>query len=91
MSPELTTGLILAVTASILGLMVWSVQRIVTRIDAIGNRLEALATRVTVIETKQDANVELSSRADRLGRATATKVGVRLPDDLLDTIDPRTT
>lgn len=83
MTPELTTGLFLAVTVAVIGLMVWSVQRIVGRIDAIGDALTALATRVTVIETKQDASV-------RIGRATAQEVGVELPAELANTIQPIT-
>lgn len=88
MTPELNTALFLAVAVAVIGLLVWSVQRIVGRIDAIGKTLESLATRVTVIETKQDMSVELASRADRVGRATAGKVGVRLPSDLEQTIQP---
>lgn len=88
MTPELSTGLFLAVAAAVIGLLVWSVQRIVGRIDKIGNALEMLATRVTVIETKQNASVELASRADRVGRATAEKVGANLPADLSDTFNP---
>lgn len=84
MNPALSAGLIIAVVAATLGLMVWSVQRIIGRIDAIGEKLEALATRVTVIETKQDTTTNLAARADRIGRATATKVGVRLPKDLTE-------
>jgi hypothetical protein len=88
MSPALTTGLVLAVTAALLAMIAWSVQRIIVRIDAIGAKLEGLATRVTVIETKQDTTTELAARADRVGRATAAKVGARLPKDLTDTLDP---
>lgn len=78
----LTTGLILAVAAAIIGLFVWSVQRIIGRIDSIGDKLEVLGTRVTWIEAKQDVGVKVA-------RKTATKVGVRLPPELTDTIDPR--
>jgi hypothetical protein len=88
MSPELSAGVFLAVAAAVMGLLVWSVQRIVGRIDKIGAALEALATRVTVIETKQDTTTELAARADRVGRATAEKVGVDLPRDLVDTLNP---
>lgn len=89
MSPELSVGLFLAVAAAVIGLLVWSVQRIVGRIDKIGDALTTLATRVTVIETKQDASVVLAARADRVQRATAEKVGADLPPGLSDTFDPR--
>lgn len=89
MSPELSASLFLAVAVAVIGLLVWSVQRIVGRIDKIGATLEALATRVTVIETKQNATVDLARRNDRIGRATAERVGASLPADLADTIDPR--
>lgn len=88
MTPELSAGLFLAVAVAVIGLLVWSVQRIVGRIDAIGRTLEALATRVTVIETKQNTTVEFAQRADRMGRATAGKVGVELPPELSNTIQP---
>lgn len=74
MTPALSTGLILAVAASLLAMIAWSVQRIITRIDRIGEKLEGLSTRVSVIETKQDAQVQV-------GRKTAAKVGVRLPPE----------
>ena len=88
MTPELNTALFLAVAVAVIGLLVWSVQRIVGRIDAIGKSIESLATRVTVIETKQDMSVQLAARADKVGRATAGKVGVHLPADLEQTIQP---
>lgn len=90
MSPELQIGLFLAVAVAVMGLLVWSVQRIVGRIDRIGDSLQDLATRVTVIETKQDSSVELASRADRIGRATAAKVGASLPAEVSDTYIPAT-
>lgn len=88
MSPELETGLFIAVAAAVIGLLVWSVQRIVGRIDKIGAALEGLATRVTVIETKQDTTTVLASRSDRIQRATAQKVGTVLDPDLADTFIP---
>jgi hypothetical protein len=67
----------------------WSAQRIISRIDAIVTRLEGLAdqldvmgNRVTAIETKQNAGVKIARR-------TANKVGVHLPKELTDTVDPR--
>jgi len=89
MSPALITGLIIAVAVAILGMMVWSVQRIITRLDFAIAGLYELKSRVDVIESKQDAGVELAARADKIGRKTAAKVGVRLPKDLTDTIDPK--
>ena len=74
---------------AVLGMMGWSVQRIIGRIDKLADSLDGLRDRVTIIETKQDTSVELASRADRIGRQTASKVGVRLPKDLTDTVDPR--
>ena len=78
----LNTGLILAVAAAVLGMIAWSVQRIIGRIDKIGDSLAALATRVTVIETKQDTTAKLTERTERVARATASKAGVRLPREL---------
>jgi hypothetical protein len=85
--PILTIMLPIFGTAT-LGIFIWSVQRIIGRIDKLGDKLEAVATRVAVIESKQDTAVEVAVRADRVGRKTANKVGVRLPRDLTDTIDP---
>lgn len=70
----LNTGLILAVAAAVLAMIAWSVQRIIVRIDRIGEKLNGLGERVAVIETKQDAQVQV-------GRRTAQKVGVRLPPE----------
>ena len=82
------TVLIGVIAAAVLGMMGWSVQRIIGRIDRLADSLDTLKDRVTVIESKQDTNTELAARADRVGRATASKVGVRLPKDLTDTVDP---
>lgn len=89
MTTELLTALFLAVAVAVIGLLVWGVQRIVTRIDKIGHDLHSIATRVTVIETKQDAAVGLAARADKVQRATAEKVGADLPPAIADTFDPR--
>lgn len=88
MSPEMETGLFIAVAAAVMGLLVWSVQRIVGRIDKVGAALEGLATRVTVIETKQNTTADLASRSDRIQRATAQKVGAVLDPDLANTFTP---
>jgi len=81
MSPELVTGLILVVAAAVIGSFVWSAQRVIGRIDRIGDQLADLGSRVSVIETKQEAtgnNV----------RKTAKQVGVPVRD-IENTIDPR--
>jgi hypothetical protein len=64
-----------------LALFGWSVQRIIRRIDGIAAQLEVMGNRVTAIETKQNAGVKIA-------RKTASKVGVRLPRELTDTVDP---
>lgn len=61
---------IIAVTA--LGVFGWATRRILARIDALGDKLEGLGTRLTVVETKQDYQVAAA-------RTTAAKVGARLP------------
>lgn len=70
MSATLSTGLIIAVAVAVLGMMVWSVQRIITRIDTLVEGLYDLRDRVSVIETKQNDTTVVT-------RATARKVGVR--------------
>lgn len=79
-----------------LALFGWSVQRIIRRIDGLADRadgiaaqLDVMGNRVTAIEAKQNASVELAARADQVARRTATRVGVRLPKELSDTVDPR--
>ena len=70
MSTALSTGLIIAVAVAVLGMMVWSVQRIITRIDTLVDGLYDLRDRVSIIETKQNDTTVVT-------RATARKVGVR--------------
>ena len=64
-----------------LGLFGWSMQRIIRRIDGIAAQLDVMGNRVTAIETKQNTQVKVA-------RKTAAKVGVRLPKELTDTVDP---
>lgn len=66
----------------------YATRRILSRIDSIGEQMLALATRVSVIETKQDMAVAAAIRTDRVTRKTASKVGVYLPRELTDTLDP---
>lgn len=76
------------IAAAVIGAFAWATKRVIGRIDAIGAEMIRMSERLTVVETKQDMAVQTASRTDKVARKTAQKVGVRLPRELTDTIDP---